>query len=104
MSSSIKIKANSKKGIIAIVPIIIGLFVLVWSVWFFTYEQTVTMHISNIENAQSVESIIIHRTMERYQQLRMMTNPDTNLKYTDAEASEKANNEVYKVLMEKNGY
>lgn len=104
MKNSIRVRAKSRRGIMAIIPIIIGTLVLVWSIWFFTYEQTLTRRISNIENAQSVESIIVHRTMVRYQQLRMMINPDTNVRYTDAEASEKANNEVYKVLMQKNGY
>lgn len=88
----------------AIVPIVVGIMVLIWSMWFFGFEQSMTKRISNIEKAQGVEAIVLVRTMEKYKQLRQTINPATGEYYTDAEATEFAKEKVYKALMEKNGF
>ena len=100
---SIVLKCKSRKGSLALIPIILALFVLIWGIWFFGYEQSVSNRMSNIESAQSIQTIIVHRAAIEYVKLRSQVNPATGKNYTHNEAEQKVQDDIVTPLMKKNG-
>lgn len=110
MKQSIHLFRKERRGSLAIIPIILGAFTLVWAIWFFGYEQTATKRISVIENTKNIQAIIFQRaaklaleTEQKVLRERIDAGDSSDVAKAAAEAAgDAAADELTKDLMAKN--
>ena len=97
MKRKVSLKSQQRRGVMAFIPILFGMMVLVWGVWYLGFEQFTAHRINNIGKAHSVQSIIAYRLALKRSEMKSSKDHD----YT-ADQIDDAVEAMYLDLLRKN--